>query len=69
MLIGLVQGDGWHVKDAIVPSEQAAVDLLALHPAAQLTLHDAEPTNLVTQLPQVPSAPERVTSYCLPTKT
>ena len=33
---------GWHVKDSNVPSEQTALELLAVHPAAQLTRHDAE---------------------------
>ena len=35
----IVQGDGRHVKTANAPSEQAAVELLAVHPAAQLTVY------------------------------
>ena len=37
---GIVQRDGWHVKTAKLLSEQAAEELLAVHPAAQLTATD-----------------------------
>ena len=49
-------GEGSHVKDAQIPSERAAVALLAVHPVCQATVHDAESAILVTLLPQTSAA-------------
>ena len=51
---GTVQGEVSHEKDASALSAQAAAELLPVHPAAQLTVHDAELAMLVTPLPHVP---------------
>ena len=43
-----VHGDGSHVKDARPRSGDAAVELLAVYPAAQFTVQDSESAMLIT---------------------
>ena len=50
-----MHGDGSHVKDAKSPSVHTAVELLAVYPSAQFTVHDAESAMLTTPLPQMPA--------------
>ena len=49
------------MKDSNVPNEHAAVELLAVYPVAQFTVHDSDSAMLVTSLPQMPSACALVT--------
>ena len=49
-----------------LPERANRVELLTVHPAAQFAVRDAESTILVKPLSPMPSAPESVTSYCLP---
>ena len=45
--------NGMRVKDANVPSDHAAEELLAVQPAGQFSAHDAESAMLVTPLQQI----------------
>ena len=49
------------MKDSNVPTEYTAVELLAVYPAAQFTVHDSDSAMLVNSLPQMPSACALVT--------
>ena len=51
-----MHGDGSHVKDAKLPSEHAAVELLAMYPAAQFTVPDSDSAMRANPLLQMPSA-------------
>ena len=58
---GKTHGDRSRVQNANVLNEHAAVELLAVYPAEQFTVHDSEPAILISSVPQVPPACALVT--------
>ena len=62
---GTAQGLWMHVKNASMPNERAAMSMLAVSPAAQSTVHDAESAISATSLPQLLTACASVTESTL----